>query len=183
MISMWKIHPHPFIRNSRPILFAHRGDSAQIPENTIKSFEDAYKMNVDCIETDVHMTKDYNFVLFHDPSLERTTNGTGEIADFTLAELKTLDAGYKFQPKGTENFPFRGKGLKILTIEEVLPVFPNVRFNLDIKSNNPKAPEILAQKLKEMDVESRVCVGSFHQSQIKLFRTFSEVATSAGKKK
>ena len=179
---MWKIHSHPFIKNNRPIVFAHRGDSAQIPENTMQAFKDAYQMKVDCIETDVHMTKDQNFVHFHDPDLVRTTNGTGEISDYTLAELKVLDAGYKFQSEESEDFPFRDKGLQILSIEEVLPVFPNVRFNIDIKSKNPKAPELLAKKLKELDIEQRVCVGSFHQKQIQLFRNFSSSATSAGKK-
>jgi len=180
MNIMCKIHSHPFIKNYRPIVFAHRGDSAQIPENTFQAFKDAYQMKVDCIETDVHMTKDKNFVHFHDPDLERTTNGTGEIADYTLAELKALDAGYKFQSEESKEFPFRDKGLQILSIEEVLPRFPNIRFNIDIKSKNPEAPELLARKLKEMGVETRVCVGSFHQKQIQHFRTFSSSATSAG---
>ncbi len=176
---MWKIHPHPFIRNPRPILFAHRGDSSKIPENTIQAFKDAYQLKVDCIETDVHMTKDENIVHFHDPDLARTTNGTGQIVDYTLAELKEFDSGYKFQPEGSTDFPFRNTGLKIQTTEEILPLFPDIKFNIDIKSKNPKAPEILAQKLKEMDAESRVCIASFHQKQMNLFRTFSKSATSA----
>jgi len=178
---MWKIHPNPFIKNHRPILFAHRGDSAHIPENTHQAFEDAYQLNVDSIETDVHMTKDRRFVFFHDPSLERTTNGTGQIADYTLAELKELDAGYKFQLEGSDDFPFRGKGLQILSIDEILPRYPNIRFNIDIKSINPEAPKLLAQKLNKLGVEERVCVGSFHQKQIERFRTYSSSASSAGK--
>jgi glycerophosphoryl diester phosphodiesterase len=128
------------------------------------------------------MTKDQNFVHFHDPNLERTTNGTGKIADYTLAELKALDAGYKFQPEGSSEYPFRGKGLKILSIEEVLLRFLMVRFNIDIKSKNPKAPKLPAQKLKKMGVEDRVWVGSFHQRQIQLFREYSKAITSAGPK-
>lgn len=182
MSSMWKIHPHKFIRNHRPLVMGHRGDSFSIPENTIQAFEDAYKMKVDCIETDVHMTKDNKFVHFHDPNLERTTNGVGKIADYTLAELKELDAGFKFQPEGSREYPYRGKGLQILSIDEVLPCFPKVRFNLDIKSSNPEAPKLLAEKLKELNVEERVCVGSFHQQQIIRFREYTEAITSAGKK-
>jgi glycerophosphoryl diester phosphodiesterase len=114
--------------------------------------------------------------------LERTTNGIGKIADYTLAELKELDAGYKFQPEGSNDYPYRGKGLQILSIDEVLPRFPNVRFNIDIKSDNPEAPKLLAEKLKELNSEERVCVGSFHQQQIIRFRKYTSVITSAGKK-
>lgn len=179
---MWKINPQPFIKNNRPLIFAHRGDSALIPENTMHAFKDAYQLDIDCIETDVHMTKDQNFVLFHDPNLERTTDGKGSVADYTLSELKNLDAGYNFQPQGSNDFPFRAKGLKIHSLEEILPLFPKVRFNIDIKSENPLAPEILAQELKELGVEDRVCVGSFHQKQIQRFRKYSKIATSAGPK-
>lgn len=179
---MWQVHPHPFIKNHRPLVMAHRGDSANIPENTIQAFEDAYQLQVDCIETDVHMTKDGEFVLFHDPDLGRTTNGTGKLANRTLEELKRLDAGYWFTTDAGQTYPFRNKGLKIHTLDEIVPMFPNVRFNLDIKSNHPNAPKKLASKLKSLDIEMRVMVGSFHQKQIILFRKNSNVASSGGPK-
>ena len=160
---------------------AHRGDSANIPENTVQSFEDARKLKVDVIETDVHITKDNKFVLFHDKSVERTTNGQGLIADLTLAQLKQLDAGYKFQIPGEEDYPFRGKGFRIHTLEEILPLFPEVRFNIDIKDKSPHVPQLLAELLHNLDVEARVMVGSFHQKQVSNFRKHSTAAsTSAG---
>lgn len=177
---MWKYHHHPFINNFRPLVMAHRGDSANIPENTIQAFEDAYQLQVDCIETDVHMTTDEEFVLFHDPELDRTTNGTGKIADRTLEELKTLDAGYWFTIDEGHSYPFRSQGLKIHTLDEIIPMFPNVRFNLDIKSTHPNAPKKLAEKLKVLDIEKQVMVGSFHRKQIQKFRKYSEAVSSAG---
>ncbi len=176
---MWKRSPLPFLNNSekkRPLVIAHRGDSGNIPENTIQAFEDAFELGVDCLETDVHITKDNQFVLFHDDAVDRTTEAKGLISSFNLSELKKLDAGYRFQPP---NFPFRGQGLQIQTLDEILQKFP-IRFNLDIKDKDQKVPELLALKLKELDVEDRVMVGSFHQGQIKRFRKFSDIPTSAG---
>ena len=121
---MWHNHPHPFINNFRPLVMAHRGDSSNLPENTLQAFEEASKFDVDCLETDIHMTKDGEFVLFHDETLDRTTNGTGKIALFTLAELKELDAGFYFAGNGNDVAIFRGKGFKIHTIEEIIPKFP-----------------------------------------------------------
>ncbi|WP_371806052.1 glycerophosphodiester phosphodiesterase [Candidatus Lokiarchaeum ossiferum] len=177
---MWQISRIPFVKNYRPLVMAHRGDSANVPENTLASFEDAYKLNVDCIESDTHLTKDGQFVLFHDDKLDRTTDGTGLIADYTVEELKKLDTGFHFSGTPDNPHPFRGKGYHIHTIDEILPTFPDVRFNLDIKSKNPKAPELLAKKLADLEVEERVMVGSFHQGQIRLFRKNSKIPTGAG---
>jgi glycerophosphoryl diester phosphodiesterase len=176
---MWKLSPKPVLVNPQhPLIMAHRGDSANVPENTMQAFEDAYRLGVDCLETDTHMTADGEFVLFHDPNVNRTTNGKGPIAKFKLAELKALDAGFYFDAEN--NYPYRGKGLQILTIDEVLPRFQKVRFNLDIKSRHPDAPARLAKKLTELNVEDRVVVGSFWQKQIKNFRHHSSITTSAG---
>jgi len=178
---MWKRSPILFLNNSeknRPLVMAHRGDSSNIPENTIQAFKDAFDLGVDCLETDVHITKDEQFILFHDDSVDRTTEEKGLVSSFTLSELKKLDAGYRFQPP---IFPFRAKGLQIQTLDGILQEFP-IRFNLDIKDKDPKVPELLAMKLKELGVEDRVMVGSFHQGQIKRFRKFSDIPTSAGPK-
>lgn len=175
---MWKISKIPFLHNIHPLVMAHRGDSANIPENTMPAFEDAYKLKVDCIETDARMTKDRNFVLFHDAEVDRTTEGNGKIESLTFDEIQKLDAGYRFTVDEV-NYPFRGKGFKIHTIEEIIPKFPDVRFNLDIKNKDPEAPKLLAKKLEELNVGNRVMVASFHQKQINRFRKISNIPTSA----
>ena len=150
---MWKRSPLPFLNNSEknhPLVMAHRGGDS-VPENTIQAFKDAFDLGVDCLETDVHITKDEQFILFHDDAVDRTTEAKGLVSSFTLLELKNLDAGYRFQPP---NFPFRGKGLQIQTLDEILREFP-IRFNLDIKDKDPKVPELLALKLKELLVEDK----------------------------
>jgi glycerophosphoryl diester phosphodiesterase len=72
---------------------AHRGDRAAAPENTVPAFESAVRSGSDFLETDVQLTVDGYAVLMHDTTVDRTTNGAGNVADLTLAELRTLDAG------------------------------------------------------------------------------------------
>lgn len=164
-------------------MLAHRGNSAEVPENTREAFEDAARMTgADVIETDTYLTKDGQFVFFHDPVLQRTTNGRGAIHKRTLAELKELDAGYNFEDN-QGNHPFRGKGFKIQSVDEILPAFKNHRFNIDIKSRDPRAPALFAKKLVDLGIEegseSRVMVASFWQKQIARFREASRIPTSA----
>ena len=84
--------------NSKDNIFvaAHRGWLQLFPENTMEAFRAAAGLGVDQIETDIHMTKDGELVIIHDHKLDRTTNGTGFVKDYTLAELKQLDAGYLY---------------------------------------------------------------------------------------
>lgn len=79
--------------NKNIYVAAHRGFCAKFPENTMLAFREAVKLGVDQIETDVRITRDGELVLIHDATLERTTNGSGKVCDYTLAELKLLDAG------------------------------------------------------------------------------------------
>src|SRR5262245_3143696 len=92
----------PFLRGERPLAFAHRGGAALWPQNTLVAFEQARALGCRYLETDVHLTRDGTVVVFHDARLERTTNGTGLIADHTLSELRRLDAGHTFSPQGFE---------------------------------------------------------------------------------
>ena len=75
---------------SRPLVMAHRGNSALLPENSPSAFDQAIADGADIIETDLHFTKDDHIVLIHDDTLERTVNGTGAVGDYTLAELKSF---------------------------------------------------------------------------------------------
>ncbi|MBD5071934.1 glycerophosphodiester phosphodiesterase, partial [Xanthomonas citri pv. citri] len=79
-------------------IIAHRGASGYAPENTIAAFDLAVKMNADMIELDVQLTKDRQIVVIHDDRVDRTTNGSGFVKDFTLEELQKLDAGSWYGP-------------------------------------------------------------------------------------
>ena len=102
-------------------IFAHRGSKGTHPENTLTSFKEAVRVGSDGIELDVHLTKDGHLVVIHDETVDRTTNGTGEIRNLTLAEIKAMDAGSWFHNKYA--------GEKIPTLEEVLLLLTELGFN------------------------------------------------------
>lgn len=128
----------------RPRLFGHRGAAGLAPENTLQSFELAIAQGVDRLELDVHATRDGQVVVFHDPTLDRTTNGAGPLRDRSLAEIRELDAGYRFSgPDG--GFPCRGQGVRVPLLEEVCAAFPGVPLNIEIKQGEPAIErEVLA---------------------------------------
>ena len=105
---------------------AHRGASGSYPENTLTAFQKALEIGVDEIELDLHSTKDGHLVIMHDATVDRTTDGTGAIADLTLAEIKALDAGSAFDER------FRGE--RVPTWEEALDLVQGkVGLNVHLK--------------------------------------------------
>jgi glycerophosphoryl diester phosphodiesterase len=154
----------------RPLIMAHRGESGHVPENTMEALEAASNLNVDILESDARLTKDDEIVLFHDDSLKRTTGEQGTIRSYTLDELKQIDFGFGFSLDNGSTYPFRGKGLRIVTLREAFERFPNAIFNLDIKDTIPAAPMKLARLITEMKREQSVIVASFHGKQITRFR-------------
>ncbi len=149
---------------------AHRGGAALRPENTIFAFELASEMVMDAIELDVHITKDNRIVIIHDNSINRTTNGTGKVKDFTIDELKEFDAAYWFTQNNGETFPFRGKGITIPTLEEVFDQFSHMRICIDVKENSTQAVDLILQSIDEYDLIEQVNIFSFYRKVIKLVR-------------
>lgn len=165
----------------RPLLFAHRGGSALAPENTLVAFRNAVNLSADALELDVRLTADDELVVFHDETLDRTTNGTGKVREKTLAELRQLDAGYWFSTDGGDSYPFRGEGAGISTIGEVFAAFPDHIVNIDIKDQSPLAVTRLAEEIAAAGAADRVIVASFDDDNLKRFRQLAPgVATAAG---
>ncbi|MBO8435922.1 MAG: glycerophosphodiester phosphodiesterase [Spirochaetes bacterium] len=156
-----------------PRIVAHRGDSKYYPENTLPAFISAAELGVDVIETDVHLTKDGKIVIWHDPTLDRNTNGTGTLESHTLEELKALDAGYTFTTDDGKSYPFRGKGIQLATLDEVLKALPEARFNIDLKSKDTEIVEHYIEVIRSNKAEDRVCTASFHLENLKRVRTLA----------
>ncbi|MHB8770625.1 MAG: glycerophosphodiester phosphodiesterase [Syntrophales bacterium] len=117
---------------------AHRGFSGEYPENTLAAFRAAIAAKADMVELDVHLTRDKEIVVIHDDTLERTTDGKGDVADKTLAELKKLDAGFRFNP--------RFSGEPIPTLAEVLEVTRGrVLVNIELKKGKKAFPYTLEE--------------------------------------
>lgn len=156
--------------NPMPRVVAHRGDSKHFPENTIEAFISAVKMGIDVIETDVHLSKDNQVVIWHDETLDRNTNGSGRIEDHSVKELLEFDAGYTFTKDGGNTFPFRGKNIKLCTLEEALVKCPNQRFNIDLKTKDLRIVDEFIKVVRKHKAEHRVCCASFHLENLQAIR-------------
>jgi len=139
-----------FFEGLRPRIFGHRGASGSAPENTLISFEKAIEVGADILEMDVHATSDGHIVVMHDPAVGRTTNGKGLISALTLKQLKKLDAGHRFTPDEGATFPYRGKGITVPTLREVVERFPGVPFNIEVKENETENEYAVAKLLDEL---------------------------------
>jgi glycerophosphoryl diester phosphodiesterase len=128
---------HPYFAPPTPLVIGHRGCAGEIPENTLLAFERGLAAGAVILESDVRGTRDVVPVLMHDAELDRVTDGAGPVCDLTLEELRLLDAGHHFSLDEGETHPFRGQGLQIPTFEEALKAFPEARFNLEIKADQP----------------------------------------------
>lgn len=160
----------------RPVLLAHRGlaqtysaegiDAATCTatridppehryiENTIASMEAAFAAGADIVEIDVHPTRDGQFAVFHDWTLECRTNGAGTTRDKTMAELKALDIGHGYTADGGKSFPLRGQGIGLMpSLDEVLDRLPNQRLLINVKSRDAQEGRSLAQRLSQLPPE------------------------------
>ena len=172
---------HPFLDLPKPLVMAHRGGQGLWPPNTLHAYERACELGVDVLEMDIHMTADGSIVVRHDPTVDATSNGQGAIADLTLEEIKSLDAGYRWTADGGTSYPFRGRGITIPTLVEVLEAFPDIRLNIDIKPEQPEILPVFARLLADYNRLDTVLVASFHDRQIRSFRRMvPRVATAAG---
>jgi len=139
----------------RPLLGGHRGNPAENPENTMRSFRSAIDVGCDLIECDVHLSADGRLVVIHDHTLERTTNGAGLVRDHSAAELRKLDAG---------------EGEKIPLLQEVVELaLGKVGLVIEIKQVPPLYPgleEKLVNMLRQLGALSECAVVSFNHMAI-----------------
>ena len=145
---------------SRPLVFAHRGGSALAPENTMAAFANGLALGADGLELDVHLSRDGHAVVLHDPTVERTTDGCGAVADMLAADLQRLDAGYHYARDGRH--PWRGRGCGIPLLRDVLTRFPTVPVIVELKTPDPELVRVTVGELRAAGAVSRVMVGSFH---------------------
>ena len=127
MSAMSRGEQNPTMADNQWQVMAHRGGKQLRPENTLIAFRNAVELGVDALELDVHATRDGALVVIHDSTVDRTTDGTGAVSNFTLEEITALDAGYNWSPGAdSDDNPYRGTGVTIPTLEEVLSAFPNI---------------------------------------------------------
>ena len=146
----------------KPYLMAHRGNRVACPENTLAAFQRAIEDGADILETDLHLSSDGAFMCIHDASVDRTTNGSGAVAEKTLVELKSLSAFYGRAGFEAETIP---------TLKEVAAVLPsNVALALELKTDRFLEPEIckrLAGELLQAGVRERTMILSFSLERLR----------------
>lgn len=176
------VHPYYASDSSDVLVIAHQGGDEVWPGNTMFAFQNAVDIGVDVLEMDLHITKDNVLVLMHDETIDRTTNGTGEIESMTIDELKQFDAGYDWSSDDGVTFPFRGQGISIPTLAEVFTAFPQMKMTIEIKKSNASMIQPFCDMIREYDMQDKIVVASFYDDKMKEFRkTCPEVATSSAK--
>jgi glycerophosphoryl diester phosphodiesterase len=147
----------------RPVVIGHRGSSAYAPENTLLSYETAWKMKADMVELDVHSTADGGLVCIHDKDVSRTTNGKGLVAELTLKELRSLDAG---------------KGQKVPLLSEVLDMARG-KFGVDIEIKVPDVEKTILKLVKERRMLGSIIFSSFIHTTLIVIRGLTSEAITA----
>ena len=165
-----QVDDHPFFNSEEVLVIAHRGGRGLWPENTLYAFERAAELGVDVLEMDIHSTSDGVLVTMHDDTVDRTTDGSGPIHDYTLTELKKLDAGYNWTNDEGKTYPFRGQGITVPALEEIFSSFPDHRLNIEIKQVQPSIVEPFCQMIRDYGREETVLVGSFDAGTVEDFR-------------
>ncbi len=145
-------------------VIGHRGAAAFAPENTLPSFRHAVEVGADAVELDLHCSRCGRLVVIHDATLERTTDGSGEVEALSLDELRRVDAGYGFTQDRGRSFPFRGQGVGIPTLEEVLAEIGDLPVVAEIKS--ARAGEAMGDWLERSPDRARILVGGFDREQV-----------------
>lgn len=172
----------------KPIILADHGGLDEAPENTMAAFSYAANLGVHGFSISIRLTNDEQIVVFHDEYVNRTTNLEGKVADYTLEELKQADAGYHFEDV-EGNFPYRGKGLTILTLEELLIQFPHLLITIQIQDTpdtyeGSLIPSKLWFLIEKLEVEEKVIVLSTFDEQVDRFNLYAQdrVAIGTGNK-
>ncbi|MEX0979671.1 MAG: glycerophosphodiester phosphodiesterase [Gemmatimonadota bacterium] len=147
----------PYFAGS-PLLIAHRGGARLGPENTMAAFRQAVgEWGADMLEMDVRATSDGRIVVIHDDTVDRTCDGAGRVEDLSWDALRELDAGHHFRDLSGE-CSFRGRGVNVPLLDEVLETFPHVRINVEAKA--PSAAPGLVRVIRRHAAEHRVLMAA-----------------------
>ena len=171
--------PTEYFDTRKPQVIAHQGGNLLRPGNTLLAFGHAMQLGVDVLEMDLHTAATGEVVVIHDTTVDRTTEGSGAVNSLSLSDLQALDAGYHWPFEG-EARPYRSKGVRIPTFDAVLKRFPAMRFNVEIKQEEPDMSGAVCSVIRTHGAEHRVLVASFLRGAMLAFREVCpEVATSA----
>jgi glycerophosphoryl diester phosphodiesterase len=157
---------NPWLREDRPLSVAHRGHSIAYPENTLEAYRKAIELGVEMIECDVNITSDGKLVMMHDPTLDRTTTGTGRVSAATWEDVQVLDAGGKFKPEFAE--------VRVPSTEETLLLYKEAGIFscFEVKGANADESNRIALGLVDLfvkhDMLEKAFLSSYHHEALQL---------------
>ncbi|MCT8137795.1 glycerophosphodiester phosphodiesterase [Anaerobacillus sp. CMMVII] len=180
---------HPFFTHfDEPLIIAHQGGNHLAPSSSIAAFDKAVEIGAHVLEYDLHITKDGHLALIHDPTVDRTTDGTGEVVAMTLAEVQALDAGYTFTDLNGEH-SYKGQGVYIPDVREMFDRYPDKLHLIEIKDTNPydRMDEIITTLwniVLEYNMQDKVLIAAFDSFILERVTELTEgqAATGGGKK-
>jgi glycerophosphoryl diester phosphodiesterase len=163
----------------RHLVYAHRGGAALAPENTMAAFENGMALGAGGLELDVRLARDGVPVVHHDAMLERTTDATGPVSALTSDELAKVDAGHKFAD-AQGGFPFRGKGIGVPRLEEVVTRYPQAQLIIEMKDDSEELADAIVEIVRKANAFDRAVLSSFHSGPVLEARRISaEIRTGA----
>lgn len=169
-------------------VLAHGGGQGLWPDNTLPAFEGSAALGADVLELDVQRDADGAFRVIHDATLDRTTSGTGPVGATSASGFAAVDAGYRWTTDGHRGdaqageYHYRGTGVVVPTLREVLARFPANAVNVEIKEETAAAGTALCALLRESGAGGRVMVAAFASAPLRAFReACPEVATAASR--
>ena len=162
-----------------PLVIAHRGGLRLAPEHTMLAYRTGLEAGADVLELDVARTADGAIVCIHDLTVDRTTQGTGDIRELTLAEVQALDAGYRWSPDGGATFPERGQGHVIPTMRAVFEAFPDASYVIELKQEEPPMVDDFVAELDAFGFRDRIIAAAFANATLQALRVAApDVPTS-----
>lgn len=171
---------HTFTETDQLLAIAHRGGAGLWPENTLFAFQNAIRIGADALEFDVHATSDGELVVIHDATVDRTTDGSGRVDEMTWDALRELDAGYRWTADDGASFPFRGMGLRVPSLEEVLNALPDTRMIIELKDVSDAARVRFSEAIAQCSYPERKVIASFQSESVKYIRDNNPgIATSS----
>ena len=160
---------NPWLREYRPLSVAHRGHSIAYPENTLEAYRKAIELGVEMIECDVNITRDGTLVMMHDPTLDRTTTGTGRVSASTWEEIQRLDAGERLKPEFA--------GVRVPSTEETLLLYKEagILSCFEVKGGDGDESDRIALALLDLfvkhDMLDTAFMSSYHHEALHLAKS------------
>lgn len=165
LLTVRPLEPGPFFdrRGEQALVFADTGTSRQAPPYTLAAFQAAAQAGVNGLYLPLQLTKDGELVVLAVSDVAQVSDGSGPVSELTLAEVQALDAGYRFDPAGDGSFPWRGRGLRILSLREVLTAFPDLRLIASLERPSDRCLAALLSAVDGAGARERVLAAVNHQ--------------------